>query len=301
MMQALIAFRYHHLYLKVPIMCNAYRFLTKNCGLIFITVLLVLPLGGCQKNAEGRSVLQLIPTRDLRLQAEQAYKTQLKEAKISKNTRQLKIVNRVTKRITARAEKMYGEYCRGFKWEVKLIDDDKTVNAYCMPGGKMAIYSGMLKVAKTEAAVAAVMGHEVAHALLEHANERMTQAKGLQIGMALGQVAIKEAEYKGGKYDQYLMAALGLGGQVGLLLPYSRIHESESDKMGLRLSAAAGYDPMEAPRLWARMTAQSKGAPPEFLSTHPNNDRRIRDLTALIPSVETLYAKSPKYGKGEKL
>ena len=169
-MQALIAFRYHRLYLKVPIMSNAYQFLTKNCGLIFITVLLVLPLGGCQKNAEGRSVLQLIPTRDLRLQAEQAYKTQLKEAKISQNTRQLKIVNRVTKRITDRAEKMYGEYCRGFKWEVKLIDDDKTVNAYCMPGGKMAIYSGMLKVAKTEAAVAAVMGHEVAHALLEHAN-----------------------------------------------------------------------------------------------------------------------------------
>jgi predicted Zn-dependent protease len=269
-----------------------------HLGLI---TLLTLPFSGCQKNAEGRKVLQLMPTRDLRLQAEAAYRDQLKEIKLSKDARYQKIIKRITNRITTQAEKMYGEHCRGFNWEVQLIDDDKTVNAYCMPGGKMAIYTGMLKVAQTEAAVAAVMGHEVAHALLKHANERMTQAKGLQIGLALGQVAVKEAEYKDGKYDRYLMAALGLGGQIGLLLPYSRIHESESDRMGLKLSSAAGYEPMEAPRLWERMKAQSKGAPPEFLSTHPDNDRRIRDLTALIPSVQGIYNNSPKYGKGEKL
>lgn len=262
---------------------------------------LLLPVSGCQRNAEGRKVLQLIPSRDLRMQAERAYRDQLKGVKLSKSGRHLKIVNRVTDRITAQAEKMYGEHCRGFRWEVQLIDDDKTVNAYCMPGGKMAVYTGMLKVAQNEAALAAVMGHEVAHALLKHANERMTHAKGLQLGLALGQVAIKEAEIKDGRYDKYLLAALGLGGQVGLLLPYSRIHESESDKMGLKLSAAAGYEPMEAARLWERMKAQSKGAPPEFLSTHPSNDRRIRDLTAMTPSVQHLYNRSPRYGKGEKL
>jgi len=269
--------------------------------LLLLIVALAFVATGCQKNAEGRTVLQLMPNSDLRVQSEQAYRDQLKEVKLSQDSRRLKIVQRITNNITAQAEKMYPDHCKGFKWEVQLIEDDGTVNAYCMPGGKMAVYTGMMRVAENEAALAAVMGHEVAHALLEHANERITMAKGAEVGLAVGQVAIDKTKYQEGKYDQYLMAALGLGTQVGILLPYSRTHESEADRMGLKLSAAAGYDPMEAPRLWERMKANSAGAPPEFLSTHPSNDRRIGELTTLVPSVSGLYQNSAKYGKGEAL
>jgi predicted Zn-dependent protease len=170
-----------------------------------------------------------------------------------------------------------------------------------MPGGKIAVYTGILKVCETEAALAAIMGHEVSHALLEHGGERMSQAKLMAGGMALAQAVTKSTDMIEAKYEPYVLAALGMGAQVGVMLPFSRAHESEADKMGLRLSAAAGYDPKEAPMLWQRMKKLGGGAPMEFMSTHPGHDRRIRDLNSWQREVKPLYDASARYGLGDKL
>lgn len=273
---------------------------SKTMGLALV---LSLGLGGVscvQKNAEGRRSLQLISSSTLQQQASAAYQDQIKKGQKSSNRRYQKIVQRVGRRIIDQAKKMYGPYCAGFQWEVNLLESD-AVNAYCMPGGKIAVYTGILKVCENEAALAAVMGHEVAHALLKHGNERMSQAKLVSGGMALAQAVTKSTDMVESKYEPYLLTALGLGAQVGVLLPYSRSHESEADRMGLRLSAAAGYEPSQAPALWERMKKAGGKAPMEFMSTHPDNDRRIRDLQAMQAQVKPLYDASPRYGLGDKL
>jgi predicted Zn-dependent protease len=185
---------------------------------------------------------------------------------------------------------------------VNLFEQPKTVNAYCMPGGKIAFYTGIMPICLNEAGVAAVMGHEISHALLRHGSERVTRSLGvnaLVIGATLGIGGSKMQE----KNKKAVMAAIGLGSQVGLILPFSRNHESEADRMGLELMAKAGYEPAEAPEIWVRMSKKSGGqAPPEFLSTHPSNQTRIAELTALQPGAQAHYRKSPnKYGKGQTM
>jgi predicted Zn-dependent protease len=174
---------------------------------------------------------------------------------------------------------------RNFSWTFNVVDDP-TVNAWCMPGGKIVVYTGLLPVSQTEDGLAVVMGHEIAHAVARHGNERMSQQMALQAGgLTLSALLSEKPEMA-----QALFAtAYGVGGQVGMLA-FSRNHETEADRLGLIFSAMAGYDPNEAPKFWERMSANSSGgAPPEFLSTHPSHDTRISNLNKFIPEALKYY------------
>jgi predicted Zn-dependent protease len=225
----------------------------------------------------------------------QAYSQVKNDPKIrqSQDPREIEPVKRIAARIIEAAKRSkYAEMAQQFQWEVTVIKDDKTANAFALPGGKMAVYTGIFPMAKTEAGLAAVMGHEVVHALARHGAERMSQGQvtnaGLQIvGAAAG------AAGGGGMLGQAAMAALGAGAQVGVLLPFSRKHESEADYIGILLAADAGYDPREAVALWERMGQMSGGAPSEFLSTHPSHETRITQLKKWMPEAMALYQTRP--------
>jgi predicted Zn-dependent protease len=168
-----------------------------------------------------------------------------------------------------------------FNWDVNVIESDQA-NAFCLPGGKIAVYTGIIPIAQNQDALAAIMGHEIAHALLRHSGERMAQQKLVQLGSMAAGVAVGDMEPQ---QQRAIMAVMGAGAQYGVLLPFSRDHESEADEVGLMLAAAACYDPREAVGLWERM-GQAKGgqAPPEFMSTHPSGSTRIQHLQALMPT-----------------
>ncbi len=174
----------------------------------------------------------------------------------------------------------------GYKWEFNLVKS-KEVNAWCMPGGKVVVYSGILPVTQNENALAIVMGHEIAHAVARHGNERMSQMMVQQLGGVALDVALAQ---KSAQTRAIFNTAYGAGTTLGVLLPYSRLQESEADKLGLIFAAIAGYDPREAPKFWQRMSQQSGGGkPPEFLSTHPSDQKRIQDLQAFMPEAMKYY------------
>ncbi len=179
---------------------------------------------------------------------------------------------------------------RGFKWEFNLIKDDKTVNAWCMPGGKVCVYTGLLPVSKDENGLAVVMGHEVAHAIARHGNERMSQQISLQLGGTALSVAMSQQPEK---TQQIFNQCYGVGTTLGALA-YSRKHETEADKLGLVFMALAGYDPETAVGFWERMAASSSGAPPQFLSTHPSSQTRIKDIKAFMPTAKKYYKPAGK-------
>jgi len=181
----------------------------------------------------------------------------------------------------------------GFDWRYSLIRSDQK-NAFCLPGGKVAVYSGILPIAANPDGLAAIMGHEIAHALLRHGAERMAQQKLVQIGSLAANMATGDMD-PGAR--QAVMGALGVGAQFGILLPFSRDHESEADKVGLMLMAKACFDPREAPRLWERMGAAATGQPSEFMSTHPAHETRIRQLNEWMPeALNTFAANCPPVG-----
>ncbi|MGZ8380025.1 MAG: M48 family metalloprotease [Nitrospira sp.] len=210
----------------------------------------------------------------------------------SQDPREVEPVKRVAARIVEAAKRSkYAEMAQQFQWEVTIIKDDKTANAFALPGGKMAVYTGIFHMAKTEAGLAAVMGHEVVHALARHGAERMSQG---QLTNTLLQVAGAAIGLSGGNpmLGQATMAALGAGAQVGVLLPFSRKHESEADYVGILLAADAGYDPRESVALWERMgQASGGGGQSEFLSTHPSHDTRIDQLKEWMPEAMAIYQK----------
>lgn len=184
------------------------------------------------------------------------------------------LVMRVASRITGACEE-------GFPWQTRLLQADETPNAFCLPNGRIAVYTGLLPITANEDGLAIVLGHEVAHAVLRHGGKRMSQDLLTELGLGLAEAGLDASKMKP-ENKQLALAALGLGAQVGMLLPYSREHESEADELGLRYAIRAGYDPYEAPKLWARM-AKLGGDTPEFLSTHPASERRAATLAALIP------------------
>jgi predicted Zn-dependent protease len=196
-------------------------------------------------------------------------------------------------RIKAASEKYLtylgqSEYLKEYRWEYKLVDN-KEVNAWCMPGGKIVVYSGILPITKDDAGLATVMGHEVSHAIANHGAQRMSAAQ-LQGFGALGVAAATGGQSE--KTQQIWSQAYGIGSQVGVMMPFSRSHETEADKIGLTLMAIAGYNTDEAITFWQRMSAQSGGqAPPEFLSTHPSDATRIANLKVLIPEAKAIAAK----------
>jgi predicted Zn-dependent protease len=173
----------------------------------------------------------------------------------------------------------------GFSWEFNLIDSD-VPNAWCMPGGKIVVYSGILPLTATESGLAVVIGHEIAHAVARHGNERMSQGLLINLGgMALSAALESEPE----KTRNLYLAAYGLGSQVGIALPYSRSHENEADKLGLIFMAMAGYNPQAAVDFWSRMSKIGGNKPPEFLSTHPSDETRIKNMEAFIPEAMKYY------------
>jgi predicted Zn-dependent protease len=238
-----------------------------------------------------RRGLHLVPDSELTTMSYQEYNNVLKKSKLSTDMTKVNMVRRVGQRIATASEQLLDEKGQGadirnYKWEFNLIDDDKTINAWCMPGGKVAVYTGLLPIAKDENGLAVVMGHEVAHAIAKHGNERMSQGLLAQFG-AIG-LSMALAGNPGVASDIF-MQAYGVGAQVGFLLPYSRIHESEADHIGLVLMAKAGYDPRGAIALWQRMNAKGGSRPPEFLSTHPAPESRIRNIESLIPEAMQYY------------
>lgn len=229
----------------------------------------------------NRRAMQFIPDSQMNSMGEQAWADILKKEKRSKDKKMTKKVVEIGRRIA----KASGAK---FKWEFALIDAPKVMNAFCLPGGKIAVYTGILKVAKNNAGLAAILGHEVAHAVAKHSAERMSQAVIVQFGMA----ALDELTTNS-KYKPLIMGSLGLGAQFGIMMPFSRMHESEADQIGLKYMSKAGYDPKEAPALWKRMTKGGRGVP-EFLSTHPAPNARAEALKGQISDVLPLYNKSNK-------
>ena len=240
-----------------------------------------------------RKGLHLVPDSELVSMSYQEYGKVLKSSKLSTDVAKVSMVRRVGQRIASASEELLEETGRGsdirnYKWEFNLIDDDKTVNAWCMPGGKVAVYTGLLPISQDENGLAVVVGHEVAHAIAKHGNERMSQqllaqagAMGLSLGLGMSGSS--------GLTSEIFMQAYGLGTQVGVLLPYSRVQEAEADHIGLILMAKAGYDPHGAITLWQRMNAKGGSKPPEFLSTHPAPESRIRDIESQIPEAMRYY------------
>jgi predicted Zn-dependent protease len=202
-------------------------------------------------------------------------------------------VQRIAARIEDASERLHPRAVRDFRWEWSVIEDDATVNAWALPGGKSAVYTGMLRMARNDDELAVVMGHEASHAIARHAGERISGNLVVQgalqgAGAALGDMSPAA--------QQATMAALGLGSNVGVLLPWSRMQESEADELGLLIAADAGYDPRAAVDLWTRM-GQQGGSPPEFLSTHPSEDTRIARLERLMPRAMQVYEAARSSGR----
>lgn len=241
----------------------------------------------------GRSQLSLIPSNEMLAMSFQQYGEFLNENPVSKNKTETAMVKRVGQRIQTAVENYMSQNnlsqrLAGYNWEFNLVESDQ-INAWCMPGGKVVVYTGILPVVQNEEGLAVVLGHEIAHAIAEHGNERMSQELLRSVGAVGLMVALdKEPE----ETKALWMGVYGVGTTLGVMLPYARTHESESDRLGLIFMAMAGYDPHEAPKFWERMAASSGGSePPEFLSTHPSHNTRIQDLNGWIPEAMKYYKK----------
>lgn len=261
--------------------------------IVFI-LLAFLVLEGCSSVAvTGRKQLNLVSNEELVPMAAQQYREVIQKGPLSTNAEQTAMIRRVGVNIQKAVEKYMASAGRSaelslFSWEFNLIDDPKTVNAWCMPGGKVAFYTAILPVCKDETGVAIVMGHEVAHAIANHGRERMSQQMAAQLGINVLSVAM--GANPTGSQD-LLMQAVGAGTELGML-SFSRAHESEADHLGIIFMAMAGYDPNQAPLFWERMSQMSGGQqPPEFMSTHPSHETRVSDLKGWIPEAMQYYKK----------
>lgn len=255
---------------------------------------LVLLVSSCSEVAvTGRKQLNLVPDVLMNSMSFQSYSEFLSQNKLGTDTANIQMVKDVGRKI----QKAVEQYCiennmsdqiSGYKWEFNLVEDPN-VNAWCMAGGKVVVYTGILPVTRNEAGLATVMGHEIAHAFAKHGAERMTQELLVEMGgMALSKALASRPE----ETKNLLLRSYGTGTQYGILLPYSRKHENEADHLGLIFMAMAGYNPNEAVDFWQRMSALKVGqAPPEFLSTHPADATRIRNIKELIPEAMRYYKK----------
>jgi metalloendopeptidase OMA1, mitochondrial len=263
---------------------------------LFCTACLLLVLTSCGTvPLTGRHQLNLIPGSSMMAMSLQQYDEFLKEHKLSTNQEQVEMVRRVGARISEAVERYFAAsglsgQLAGYKWEFNLVED-KQVNAWCMPGGKVVVYTGILPITRTEAGLAVVIGHEVAHALAHHGAERMSNQMAAQAGTTVAAIAL--ATTISGSNRTYLpamMAAVGAGATVGYILPMSRAQESEADRIGLILMAMAGYDPREAVAVWERMRAANTGPhKAEWLSTHPADTTRIADIRRWLPEAMKYY------------
>ena len=245
---------------------------------------------GCQHGPGGRLQTVALNVEQEKELGAQAYQEVLSKSRVIRSGPVVDAVQGVTKRlIAATANKEYLRLLKleqpQFDWDVRVVES-REVNAFCLPGGKIVVYTGILPVAETEAGLATVLGHEITHAIAHHGAERMAQQQIAKIAVGAAGATLGDLDPA---QQQAIMQAINAGAQFGIL-KYSRKHESEADKLGLYMMAVAGYDPREAPRFWKRMTSSAGGkAPPEFASTHPSHGRRIADLEHWLPEVMPLY------------
>lgn len=261
---------------------------------LILILIIFIGIAACKTNPfTGKKVLNFYGNSQIFPTAFAQYDQFLGENNVVENTSDAKMITKVGQRISSAAERWlsangYQGYLKDYKWEYHLVKD-KTVNAWCMPGGKIVFYTGILPICDGETGIAVVMGHEVAHALADHGAQRMSAGTLQQLGAVAGNIVIQD-DQKRNLFNQ----AYGVGSTVGIMLPFGRSHETEADRIGLQIMAIAGYNPDEAAKLWKRMKADSGGqAPPEFLSTHPSNDTRIKNLTEWAPAAK---AEAKKYG-----
>ena len=259
-------------------------------SIVIVAVLFV----GCAKNqVTGRKQLILLPEKELQSMATQQYQQFLSQNKIVSTSvnKDAEMVKRAGTRIAYAITKYYenegkAAILEGYTWEFNLVDS-KEVNAWCMPGGKVVVYTGLLPVTQNEAALAVVMGHEIAHAIALHGNERMSQGVMQQLGGVALSVAVAN---KPAETQNLFMTAYGIGSTVGGTLPFSRKQELEADQFGLRFAAMAGYNPQEAIAFWKRMAAAGGGQkPPEILSTHPSDETRIAKMEQYVKEAMPYY------------
>lgn len=262
---------------------------------VFLTlpVVMILVIACSTVPVTGRKQLNIIPESQINAMSFEQYDQFLSEHKLSDDPAKTAMVKNVGVKIQHAVERYFADKgmsgeISNYQWEFNLVEDS-SVNAWCMPGGKVVVYTGILPVTQNEAGLAVVMGHEIAHAVAEHGNERMSQGLIAQFG---GVALAKALEDKPDETQNLFMTAYGLGATLGVILPYSRLHESEADRLGLIFMAMAGYDPNLAVDFWQRMASQGGGAaPPEFLSTHPSDETRIRKIREFIPEAITYYSR----------
>jgi predicted Zn-dependent protease len=261
---------------------------------LFFSILPLVVLVSCQTvPITGRGQLSLIPAETILPMSFNQYKDFLSKHKVVEQGEQVYMVKRVGTRVQHAVEKYFSEHglssrLKEYQWEFHLVED-KEVNAWCMPGGKVVVYTGIMPVAQDDNGLAVVMGHEIAHAVASHGDERMSQGLLVEMGGAALEVALSQNPKQ---TNSLFLAAYGIGAQVGVMLPYSRLHESEADHLGLIFMAMAGYDPHHAVAFWKKMAGAKQGAaPPEFLSTHPADAKRIANIEKLIPEAMGYYRK----------
>lgn len=257
------------------------------CLLVLLSFLAV----SCQTvPITGREQLSFVPTGQILPMSFNQYKDFLSKHKTVEQGEQAEMVKRVGTRIEHAVEQYFSQHnlssrLDGYQWEYHLVEDNQ-VNAWCMPGGKVVVYTGILPLTKDENGLAVVLGHEIAHAVANHGGERMSQALLVEMGGLTLDAALSQ---KPKQTNTLFLAAYGLGAQVGVLLPYSRVQESEADHLGLIFMAMAGYDPHGAVTFWERMISSQQKAPPELLSDHPADARRIENIKGLLPEAMEYY------------
>ena len=248
-----------------------------------VLLISIIVVNGCATSPTGRSQLMLMPGSEMDQMGSQAFTNIKEETPINKQTATNSYVQCVANAITREV---------GGTWEVVVFKDD-AANAFALPGGKIGVYTGLLKIAENQHQLATVIGHEVAHVQARHANERVSQSFAVEQGLNLLSAIASPQSGTG----QSLMGMLGVGAQYGILMPYSRIQESEADMLGLDLMARAGFDPRESVQLWKNMARSGGGQPPEFLSTHPSHSTRIGDLIARLPLALQLMNQAQQRGR----
>ncbi len=248
-------------------------------------LVLILLISACTTSPTGRKQLKLFPESQMTEMGIASYGQMKKKTPLSKDKSTLKYVNCVARAITNETKSAY-------QWEVNVFAD-KAINAFALPGGKMGVYTGLLKVANNQHQLAAVLGHEVAHVLANHGNERVSVAFAADSGLKLAQVVAGGATQQ----QSQVLALLGLGAQVGVLLPYGRTQESEADVLGLMYMARAGFDPRQSVNLWQNMGKAGGAKPPELLSTHPSNATRISALNSQMNKAMSTYKNARASGK----
>lgn len=262
----------------------------KKWSLYFLSLLM---LAGCSSvPLTGRKQLLLVSDQEVLSSSLTQYKNYIKSAQKSTNATQTAMVVRVGKNIAAATERYLlsnglSDEIKEFAWEFNLVKSDE-INAFCMPGGKIVVYEGLMKLVSSDDELAVVLGHEVAHAVAKHSNERISQQMLTQYGaQILGQTLSQKSEM----VQAIAGTVYGVGAQYGVTLPFSRKHETEADYMGLILMTMAGYNPDKAVTFWQKMSSSSGGKVPEFMSTHPSDARRISDIQKELPAIKAQYRK----------